>query len=415
MKLNNDLKIIYAIALFEAIVLILGPGPKFIDDCDTPSYIDAWDSFTNGTIDLLRTPVYPAFLGLLKNILGQPLYMWIAILIQHFIFFLSIGILYKLIRLFAGSSRIAFWITLFYSSYPGFTFTNNWGLTQSFALSGCVFIIYLTLLLCKQPTIWRGGLFTFMLLFLLFLRPGLVYFLPVFFLSWVLYLFKNKRTGVIGLVGVVIAALTVFFYMKAFERQYGLFTFTGITVKNQFTIARDAGFFDSSSDLVRDYDKTYEEIYPKEHNWSMVDKVYYSKHKITDVYDSINNAFRKDPIRWVAFCYDRLYRSAQEPLSGLCQIKYKEKKLDIVGPMVNTIYLFVFFYSILLIYWIIKRKMVPWLSLLLCMLIICNTITTIVGAPYGSYILPVTPFYLMLIAQVLSCMKFKPLKNIEMV
>ena len=414
MKLNNDLKIIYAIALFEAIVLILGPGPKFLADCDTPSYLDAWDSFTNGTIDLFRTPVYPVFLGILKNVFGQPLYMWVAIIIQHLIFLLSIGVLYKLIRLFTNSSRIAFWITLFYCSYPGYTFTNNWGLITSFAISGCVFIIYLTVLLCKQPTIWRGGGFTLMLLYLLFLRPGLVYFLPVFFLLWTLYLLKNIRVGIIGLTGVVIATLAVLCYMKAFERQHGLFTFTGITVRNQFMIARDAGFLDSSSDLVRDYDKIQEEIYPKDHNWSMVDRVFYSKHKIADVNDTIKNAFMKEPVRWIAFCYDRLYRSAQDPLSGLCQVKYKEKKLDIIGPMVNTIYMFVFFYSILLICWIIKQKKIPWLSLLLCMLIISNTITVIVGAPNGSYLLPITPIYLMLIAQVFSYMRFQPLKNIEM-
>jgi hypothetical protein len=72
MKLSRDLQIIYSLAILEAILLIIGPGAKYMDEIDTLSYMDAWECFSNGTIDLLRTPVYPAIIGILKELFGIP-------------------------------------------------------------------------------------------------------------------------------------------------------------------------------------------------------------------------------------------------------------------------------------------------------------------------------------------------------
>jgi hypothetical protein len=415
MKLSRDLQIIYSLAILEAILLIVGPGAKYMDEIDTLSYMDAWECFSNGTIDLLRTPVYPAIIGILKELCGIPTCYWITIFIQHLVFLFSIGIFYSTISNFVKSERISFWITLFYATFPAYTFNNNWILTQSFALSGCVLLIYCIIRLRKAPTIANGTLFTSLLLFLLFLRPGYLYLLPVLAVSWFLcFLKKERKAAAIGIAGVLITTSCALCYMKAFEKQYGLFAFSGIGVRNQFFIAQDAGFLDTSSKLVKGYNDTYDEVYPRHHNWAEVDRFFYAKYSLAEVNDTVTKAFHQDPVRWAVFCYDRLCKTALEPLTELFQIRYKGQLIHIIGPLVNSVYVFILLYTILLIQWIRIKKRIPWLSSFLYMSLISNIITTVVGAPNGAYLLPATPFYLLLLGQFLYHIKITPTKDIEL-
>lgn len=69
MKKNKDLAIIYACAIASSIILILGWGVQ--ETLDSPTYVSAWDNIANGKIDIFRTPVYPIFWGVMKNIFGE--------------------------------------------------------------------------------------------------------------------------------------------------------------------------------------------------------------------------------------------------------------------------------------------------------------------------------------------------------
>ena len=415
MKPSKELLIIYSLAILEAILLLIGPGAKYMNEIDTLSYMDAWEVFSGGNIDLLRTPVYPVIIGILKELFGIPACYWVTVFVQHIVYLLSIGIFHSTISRFVTSERISFWITLFYAIFPAYTFNNNWILTQSFAISGCVFLIYMIVKLREKPTIINGSLFTLILMFLLFLRPSYLYLLPVLAVTWFLcFLEKQRRAATIGLVGVFITTTCALCYMKAFERQHGLFAFSGIGVKNQFSIAQDAGFIDSSSQLVTDFNTIYAAIYPLHHNWAEADRYFYAKHSLSEVNDTVTTAFRKDPVRWAVFCYDRLCRTALEPLTELFQIRYQGQKIHIIGPLVNSVYVFILLYTILLIQWIRVRRRIPWLSSFLYMSLVSNIITTIVGAPYGAYLLPATPFYLLLLGQFLRHLSFTPTKDIEL-
>ena len=94
MKKNKDLAIIYAYAIASSSILILGWGVQ--ETFDSSSYISAWDSFNNGKIDMLRTPVYPVFLGVMKIIFGEHFFVWVLfvcnILSSYFHYGISIDL-----------------------------------------------------------------------------------------------------------------------------------------------------------------------------------------------------------------------------------------------------------------------------------------------------------------------------------
>jgi hypothetical protein len=211
------------------------------------SYIIAWDTIANGQIDKWRTPIYPLFLGFVKAIFGPELFPICAVVIQFLFFLVSVYYFNKLTNILLQSKSISYWLTAFYALYPCIPTWNCFLITEPIAVYAIVFLLYSTIHAINTNSRLHIYLISFWLFFLVFLRPALIYLIPVYLLGWLLYCISKKKitkSAVEGLIGTLLVGLSLATYSLCFKMSYGMFVPSGIGIVNQYYIARLNGDID---------------------------------------------------------------------------------------------------------------------------------------------------------------------------
>lgn len=424
LKRNKDLTIIYACAIVSSIILILGWG--VLETTDSPTYIRAWDSFSNGKIDILRTPVYPCVLGVMKSLFGEQLFRIATIYLQHLIFLISVYYFYRIAQHFISNRRVVFIVSFCYTTISLFTTWNNFILTESFAISGVVILVYTIICLRQTPSYISAILYTLILLMLIFLRPALVYMLPILIIAWISLLGKKCKVALLGISGTLIVIASLFVYMKAFERKYGLFASSEVGTYNQLFIARQYGLLDPNVitdtilkvHITESYNrygecrKDLEDIRAEIKQWL---RIYDIKTLDNAIIISYKHNFRL----WAFACYDRYVHSLCYPLfcSNLNINNWFIVIMRIPTVLCRLLLLYLFFviYTIILLSWIAKKHCVPWLSSIFALMCIGNLIVSIVGAQeeWSRLILPSMPLFILMVGQICTMFKALHITNIK--
>ena len=420
LKRNKDLAIIYACAIVCSVVLILECG---VQECpDSPTYVSAWDNFVNGKIDMLRTPVYPCFLGVMKSLFGEQLFRIATIYLQHVIFLISVYYFYRIAQHFISNRRVVFIVSFCYATISLFTTWNNFILTESFAISGVVILVYTIICLRQTPSYISAILYTLILLMLIFLRPALVYMLPILIIAWISLWGKKHKVALLGISGTLIVIASLFVYMKAFEREYGLFASSRVGTINQLSIARQYGLLDPNvitdtklkTQVIESYRLYGERLDDLKDVYKDLGELY----RVADIKEldnAISNSFKNNPMAWISACGGRLIKSLYSPL--FCSYI----KLNIVRDIISLdlklklLYIFVVVYVIVLFIWIVRNHCIPWFSSLFCLACIGNIIVSIVGAQaeWSRLILPSMPLFLLMVGQICTMFKIKSLSSIK--
>ena len=210
---------------------------------DTTSYFEAYDKITRGKIDSLRTPIYPLFIGLIRNIVGNSHCHIIIILIQILIFIISIHYFYKVANLLKNK-KLVYWITFIYGVIPVIQSWNTIILTESLSISTSILYIYFTIFAIKTKQIKKVWLSTFWMLFLIMLRPSFICLLPINFFIFCIGKWKDKEIRRIifnGIMGCLAVILILYGYCNEMQREYGVFTPSGVSLINKYMIKRENG------------------------------------------------------------------------------------------------------------------------------------------------------------------------------
>lgn len=239
---------IVAIACVYFAVFRLAPSP------DTSTYIDSWtNSWSRGVIDSFRTPVYPLYVGLMMSLSSEH-YLLLSVIGQHITFIISLIYLKRMLQWFTDNK----WLVR--ATMLGFAFVvvqwHNNVITESFAISGTIFLFYCILSYYrsgrKSSIVWS----TIWLAFLIFLRPAFLYLFPVCFLAYVLYYIKHRRAALLGMIGVAFVGILELGYCKCFENKYGFFLPSEVSIENAFQISIVEGAISpdyASDEEVKDY------------------------------------------------------------------------------------------------------------------------------------------------------------------
>lgn len=421
-KKNRDLTIIYACAIASSVVLILGWG--VLETPDSPSYISAWDNYANGKIDVFRTPVYPIFLGIMKLIFGASFFCSAAICVQHVIFQISIFCFYKIAQILISVRRIVFLISLFYATLSLFTTWNNFIMTESLAISGVVIHIYTILCLRRTSSYTSAISYTLILFILIFLRPAFVYMLPIFILLWIYMIFvkEKRKAALLGISGTLIVVVSLFSYMKIFEREYALFASSEVNTVNQIHIARSHGLLNPNIIKDKDLREHIIESY-KKYGQNMEDntEIWIESYNILKVHglktvnDAIIGSYKDDPKGWMAACGSRFVKSCYKPLF-ISHIDKSQIIYDIcLNPTMRVFYYFMFIYTIILCLWINRSHCIPWMSMLFYSMCLSNIIVVIWGAQdsWSRLTLPSMPLFLLMLGQICTMFKASPISSIR--
>ena len=259
-------------------------------------------------------------------------------------------------------------------------------------------------------------LFTLQLIFLLMLKPALIFLAPVFLVIWTYTLFlKGKRKNAIwGIAGTIIGSSCLLSYSLAYEKEYGIFSPSVVSTLNNYHIGRRNGLLKPG--LIKDPGMRSDLEKSIEANGDCPEDLFLifrearemiNAHSLPTVHAEVKACRRHSPVRTIKALFSRLYLSTEDPAFGSCL--FKSKWAHLFSFHVSTLYLFLLLYSFLLARWIVSRRSIPWFTSLLYMIGISQIVISVVGAQsdWGRLLLPALPAYLLMIGQTCRQLRFE--------
>ena len=431
------------IALINALLMMVslcgsGTAKMYID---SESYFKAWDNLCAGKLDLLRTPVYPIFVGVIRALVGAKFASAAIVIIQYLIMVLAACCFYKIALYLCRSTRIAYAVAIVFILSQWFIGYSQYMLTESLSVSGSIFLIYSVCKIYYENSRWHVLGFLWWTLFLIFIRPSFVYILPVFLVFWLLLSFTSRikwKMAIGCLAAILISSASLLLYMYKFQQTYGVFSISIVSTFNQYVLAREGGYLDEKqttnaelSNYVRDRKvesqpqkaQMLQDMYNPDNHTSAL-------HTINDLYvtefwaavelygypavkELVSNSMATNHRTVLMGMFKRLFFWANQPFNQILPSLQFRLIGFIVLPIAAIFYIFVQFKllylllvvsCIIILYWLIKKRKIPYFFLLLFMLGTSSLIVTFAGAQaeYPRLMTPSIPIYMLMLAQLLS-------------
>lgn len=402
----TTLRTIITLAVINSLLYIVF-GDAVLSN-DSSGYEKAWDVLLLGNIDKFRTPAYPIFLGLIKSVVHEHYFYLATIILQHFIFLLSIPCFYKLVYQISSHKNLAWIISLFYAIYPGITSWNSIILTESLALSCNVFLVYNAYIAWTRNSMQSCLYFSFFLLLAIFIRPASIYAIPVCAVAWIIAFLKQKdkrRLFYAGMAGIITSSIALFAYTKAFESRYGTFSPTAVSTINQYYLARQYGML-TSKNSENQHIKTYIENTAEKGDdlWSETLGLM-NNFELKDIQKEVSNSYKKNFAAYFNGTAKSVFHNSNCTLFST----YYGSTIGVITAFTSLdmkfLYLLILCYTFVLFYHIIfKKHRIPWFSCFIYMLGCSHLIVIILGAQqeWSRLLLPAIPIYMLMFGQLFN-------------
>ncbi len=262
---------VYAIVVLEFIYYMARiPSGYFTPDSFT--YVDASYSVCAGELHLLRTPVLPSVIALMRALFGVGFQTTALVILQSAVFLISVHYLRRILEKFGIARKVVFWATAVYAVMPGFNSFCTCVLTEAFAVEFVVFFMWALMRDIPSSPSWRStALSGGWLIVLVYLRPVMMCLMPVYLIFWIGVFIKRKRRAVASVVValgmLLVCAVSLVAYKSAMHRKFGINSLTFVSACNNYFLAREAG------------------VLTPEYTENSVFKEYLEKVSATDIYD----------------------------------------------------------------------------------------------------------------------------------
>lgn len=388
-KMYKPLRIIYIVAFFFFVIVFIFGLEK---GGDTRSYYSAKEVILSGKLNHLRTPLYPLFLILTKN--------WnITILIQWFIFFISIHFLYKTLKIIKISPKIIFITLLLYVCHPVFTFYQNQVIPEGLIISLSSFLIYFMVKYVTSQKKSYNILFHITMLCMIFLKPGCIFLLALSPILIFYFHFKENKIILLNILPFILTLFIISGYCFALKKTYNVFGISSVSDINLFWMLKDQKKInidlienENVKTTINKADKEYSFAFPiaikviNKNGWYELHRVVQkplkgnyiafllNEHNLTKIESNLHDSVGKS--------FD--YFHFKEP--------YKKYSLSNYFLSFNfyVLILILTFYSYLIIKQFLKFKKKSILSILLFIWVTANFSSIILTSPnnYGRLIVP---------------------------
>ena len=408
------LKAVMILTVLTASMSLAFLGPSVTGDTD--SYMGEWQFFRQGGISLIRTPVYPALLALCSFIGDMPAVTWAVAIVQWLLFIAVMPLVWDTLRML-GCRRII--RTILIVSLVTFCAElwvyNNAVNTESLSITGLFAFIWCLTSLTRHPQMKVMVYAIILILLLVFLRPALVYLLPVCLLFFGIKAFgkRERKIWATG-VGGIIAAITLYLaYCGAIYRQTGVFTPTVISVFNSWCSARGTGMIDPDvipddesgiklKEMMRENDKTFVPDMTDEMCYAAAIEYHfyrlsYGGVNIDRMHRIITDSRKAHPLKYIKAVSSR-FRAAVTQMFGQFNLGFG--------------YTFLFMFLAVAVYIWIKSRRMPWLMLFIWALAASHMVIPLINAMNAWYrlSLPAWTFFVAMIGCCASWVRWKRLK-----
>ena len=356
-----------------------------------------------------RTPVYPLIIRICYFIAGENHFLNLVVILQAIVSFASVFYFYKICCLLVSNIKLVYFFTVLYGLTPSVAGWDNNILTESFALSGAVFFIYIVLSYIKKPSFKLGVTAIILTFILTFLRPTFLLFDVLLFCFWVIRLLFRKQERKL-LMSLIICSLTVFIfilgYCHIFKQTHGIFSISDPIPRQNLIVCIERGYYKSSSNKDFVYFIDYELKRHNNDSWSTMSSVLnkFGNKKIMDLTQECISKnkikYTKDLIKLAVNLSDKTfpgYHQSKEYQRGFkflfsSFVKISENIFAIFK--VSHVYLISILELIVSIILFAKKKLISWIHLGILIFVTSIFITTLIGtcSEYPRTMICVLPF-----------------------
>lgn len=406
-----------------ALDLLYYGGPVFSPD--SPSYINAWDVIVSGNVDLTRTPGYPLVIGICKGVFGDfGLYMVVAI--QELLFLTSVVLFRDMCRMVVPSRLAGVILTVFFLFLPVLVFFNHATRisTSSVAFSSVMILLWCSVRALRSPSVKQVIIMTVLLVWCIAVRPGYIYFLPFYFLFWIVASRKNFkqywRIALLGCLGVLIVTGCVISYQRAIIKKYGFEGLTSVTYFNNYFFARENDLL--IPDYVEDDSLRHQltqmlQMPAREHwmIWKEISLLEKNDSNFVEMNRVVNSSLLSQPDRCASALLRRSAKVGSFPMVECYELFRINQLYQVFMPRLSCVYLFMLLVGCVLMWLWIRKSRFAVVSWFLWAFIVSSHIVAIAGAQdeWGRLSQQSLPALLLLVGEVASLFKFSNMRKLE--
>lgn len=386
---------------------------------DTYEYIDSIDIIMRGEIDVIRTPVYPLFVGPIHKLFGESAYLIVNI-VHHVLLLLVFYPYYRMLSGLIKTNWVVVGASLMFVASPYVGYVCNYVQTEALALMGITIFTYLIWrILCDAKLKWTIVFaFSIVLIFLLFLRPQMLYLLPVCVL-FVIVVWRKKggNAGAGILTAVAVPCVLFCVYCYGVSLKLNVFTPSVVGFYNKYDIMRENDVTDFSGTTNLRLKAEMENIvqdtitYPRHTTWYKSERdSLLAKYPFRDLEQMISTTMRNSPELYIHGVFKRIGAYDDQLLFQNIYplLLYRVCRLTPFSTFGDLMTLMIIVTISLMVYVVIKRK-VPWLWVIFYLIVMANIASTIIGAQgeWARLCQPTMPVVILLAAKLLSYMQLR--------
>ena len=362
---------------------------------DTASYVNFSANIFRGQADLLRTPVYPWFIALIKLFGQENLFLHIVIA-QSLVSFLSIIVFYKTASLVFNNRLLVVLSSFVYGLLPSIVNFDYSILTESVSISAMVVFLYLAVSYLREPAVSKAIICTGYIFLLVMLRPAFICLLPLIIIFWMIriVLYKEERIRCIsGLVTCMVCIALISGYSKMNYNSNGCHQITAVSNVNQLTVLIDYNIYMDASDP---------QLSDTIHNMAVKDRTAGLNGRVFSHYGQLTTTFSHDRIeKYIISCLvhhpGTYFKSTIIKIVGLGKLKTSVIRARLSGNIgkglasvisvlpdtYSWLFILLFLDGIYMVIRWVRGKPLTWYRLGLWAIIIAQISTAALGAPNG--------------------------------
>ncbi len=351
-------------------------------------------------LDEWRVPIYPMLINIMQYWFASHA-LSVLCFLQFAFSIISSFYFYKIFKHISNKKFINLAFVLIYSLNGSIWGWDKTVMTESFALSFTIFIIYNFIKYLKEPNIKSAVYATCLITIGIFARPAMLVFVPIlvaFFVLRAIFVKKERTVAIKSALISLISVALVLCYSALFFSQFGNFTLSNIQLSHKaLIVSAKTGLYKNIDDkeilkIIWKYkdngtfwtkDRRYivtelRDAYPNGQNLQAISKVF-------------DDAILKDPIQYGEYLYRTLLDNLNlhfipltAEMSGLLGEGSMVASVSIFGFSFGFGFMLSFICLGILLWDIIMHKKFGWLYFGLFGFIFSIYATTLIGT-YGEY------------------------------
>ena len=234
---------IWGIALWLFLLLFWRNGWKIGVHDDSDSYILAADVIMGGSLDYLRTPIYPLFCRFFIYFFDT-FGLWLIVAVQFVVMQIAALCMYKTAFLITKQRNISLFAMAAFAWFPPCLLDCTGIITESLSFSGTVFLLWLIACMLFKPNSKAHIYAPFALVLLIMLRPFFVCYTLALIVAEIFCAWQKRSITAQATLASASATIIILAYCFGIYKTYGEFTLSSVSKLNRDVCMHHAGVLD---------------------------------------------------------------------------------------------------------------------------------------------------------------------------